>query len=159
MQHTLYGLEALIYNISVLMLAASLALICTVDLTALADSWFQETMKSTFLCSMLLRIVTPLQSLSALFIADIGRYVGHTPSELQEIRCVHRVAWIYNSFEQPRTPAFHAPYLEIFVADSCRVVLDLLTVKGSYYFHAVCVVYCGLEHWWSSVRMQGLIHM
>ena len=34
----------------------------------------------------MLRIVTPLQSISALFIADIGRYVGHTAAELQEIR-------------------------------------------------------------------------
>jgi small-conductance mechanosensitive channel len=39
-----------------------------------------------FFCSSVLRIVTPLQSISALFIADIGRYIGHTAAELQDIR-------------------------------------------------------------------------
>ena len=87
-QHTLYGLEALIYKLSVLVLAVSLALLGTVDFKSMGDTWLQEASKSAFLCAILLRIVTPLQSLSALFIADIGRYVGHTPAELQEIRYV-----------------------------------------------------------------------
>ena len=39
-----------------------------------------------FFCSSVLRIITPLQSISALFIADIGRYIGHTAAELQDIR-------------------------------------------------------------------------
>lgn len=87
-QHTLYGLEALIYKLSVVVLAVSLALLGTVDFTSIGNAWLQEPSKSVFVCAALLRIVTPLQSLSALFIADIGRYVGHTPAELQEIRYV-----------------------------------------------------------------------
>lgn len=39
-----------------------------------------------FFCSSVLRTITPLQSISALFIADIGRYIGHTAAELQDIR-------------------------------------------------------------------------
>ena len=85
-QHTLYGFEALLYKFSVFALAASLALLSAVDFKAMGDTWFHDATKSVFLCALLLRVVTPLQSLSALFIADIGRYVGHTPAELQEIR-------------------------------------------------------------------------
>jgi hypothetical protein len=90
-QHTLYGLEALMYKLSVLMMAASLALVGAVDFAATPGErlGLHQATKSTLLCAMLLRVVTPLQSVSALFIADIGRYVGHTPGELQEIRCVH----------------------------------------------------------------------
>ena len=40
--------------------------------------------QSTLFYSLLLRIVTPLQSVSALFVADIGRHVGHTVEELEE---------------------------------------------------------------------------
>jgi hypothetical protein len=76
----------LLYKLSVLLLAVSLALFSAVDFKAMDDRWLQDTTKSVFLCAGLLRFVTPLQSLSALFIADIGRYVGHTPAELQEIR-------------------------------------------------------------------------
>lgn len=57
-----------------------------VDFEIKDDQQLLETFELLFLCSTVLRVVTPLQSISALFIADIGRYIGHTAAELQEIR-------------------------------------------------------------------------
>ena len=57
-----------------------------VDFSNEESQQWAETLGSIFFCSLVLRIVTPLQSISALFIADIGRYIGHTAAELQEIR-------------------------------------------------------------------------
>ena len=101
-QHTLYGFEALLYKLSVLVLAVSLALLSAVDFKAMGESYMQKAAESAFACALTLRIVTPLQSLSALFIADVGRYVGHTAGELQEIRSVHCVEVKFTSRDYAR---------------------------------------------------------
>ena len=83
--HVLYGIEALIYKVSVLSLCVSWSIIIGVTFHA-DNADVHEAMRSLFFCAAVIRIATPLQSVSALFIADIGRYIGHTAAELQEIR-------------------------------------------------------------------------
>lgn len=86
--HVLYGVEGLLYKASVLCLCISWSVIAGVTFHPDDDGSVDvhEAMRSLFFCSAVIRIVTPLQSVSALFIADIGRYIGHTAAELQEIR-------------------------------------------------------------------------
>ena len=74
-----------VHSVSVSSLLNSACLV-QVDLSNEESQQWSKTLESMFFCSLVLRIVTPLQSISSLFIADIGRYIGHTAAELQEIR-------------------------------------------------------------------------
>ena len=82
--HTLYGVEAFVYEGAVLLWALSSAALLGMSFTP--EHGWEEFVQSTLFYSLLLRVVTPLQSVSALFVADIGRHVGHTVEELEEIR-------------------------------------------------------------------------
>ena len=72
-RHTLYGLEALVYRCSVFTLALCLALLAGTSRLSDDD---RVCLVSTVYVATIVRIVTPLQSVSALFVADVGLAIG-----------------------------------------------------------------------------------